>query len=250
MRYVPIDPGFFTDNRKQFSARMDQGSIAIFHSNDEFPRNGDQNFPFRQQSDLFYLSGIDQEETILMLAPGHPNMAFREMLFVKETSEQIAIWEGQKLSKEEASKASGVKSVSWTKDFDFVLKDLMMWAGKVYLNSNEYPKYFNPVPTKDLRFAKELSERFPTHDFDRSAPLMTALRKIKSEAEIGLIRKAGEITGKAFERICKYVKAGVREFEIQAQIEYVFTMNAANGNAYKPSWSWPKKYRKSLSWRK
>lgn len=234
MRYDPIDPAFFAENRKRFTSMMSKGSIAIFHSNDEYPRNGDQNFPFRQQSDLFYLSGIDQEETILLLAPGHPNTPFRELLFVKETSEQIATWEGQKISKKDATKVSGIKNVCWTKDFDFLLKDLMMWAGKVYLNSNEYPKYFNPVPYKDLRFAKELTERFPTHVYDRSAPLMTELRKIKATTEFDLIRKAGEITGKAFEKVLEFVSPGVREYEIQAVIEFAFAMNRANGNAYKP----------------
>ena len=153
MRYEAIDPAFFTGNRKRFTEQMDKVSMAIFHSNDEYPRNGDQNFPFRQHSDLFYLSGIDQEETILIIAPGHPNTAYREVLFVKETSEQIAIWEGQKLSKKEASEVSGIKNVCWAKDFDVVLKDIMSWTKKVYLNSNEYPKYYNPVPYKDLRFA-------------------------------------------------------------------------------------------------
>jgi len=234
MRYDPIDPGFFAANRKRFTTRMEAGSIAIFHSNDEYPRNGDQNFPFRQQSDLFYLSGVDQEETILLLAPGHPNMPYREILFVKETSEQIAIWEGQKLTKEDATRVSGIKNVCWTRDFDVLLKDLMSWAGKVYLNANEYPKYFNPVPYKDLRFANELAEQYPTHEYDRSAPLMTELRKIKSQTEIDLIKKAGEITGKAFERVLQFVKAEVKEYEVQAEIEYVFAMKGANGNAYRP----------------
>ena len=234
MRYDPIDPGFFIENRKNFMALQVSGSLAIFHSNDEFPRNGDQNFPFRQQSDLFYLSGIDQEETILLLAPGHPNIDFREILFVKETSEQIAIWEGQKLTKEDAAKASGIKTVHWTKDFDFFLKDLMIWALKVYLNSNEYPKYFNPVPYKDLRFANKLKAQYPTHDFQRSAPLMMELRKIKSDVEIDLIIKAGEITAKAFERVLKTLKPGMPEYHIQAEIEYEFAINRANGNAYRP----------------
>ncbi len=234
MRYDPIDSGFFTKNRKAFSDKLPAGCIAIFHSNDEFPRNGDQNFPFRQQSDLFYLSGIDQEDTILLLAPGHPNMALREVLFVKETSQQIAIWEGQKLSKEEASKASGIKWVQWTKDFDFILKDLMSWAGQVYLNSNEYPKYFNPVPYKDKRFTRELAMQFPSHRFERSAPIMMKLRQIKSETEINLIRKAGEITGKAFERVLRKLAPGMKEFQVQAEIEYAFSFNGATGNAYRP----------------
>jgi Xaa-Pro aminopeptidase len=215
-------------------AKQISASLAIFHSNDEFPRNGDQNFPFRQQSDLFYLSGIDQEDTILMLAPDHPNMDLREMLFVKETSEQIATWEGQKLTKEEAAKASGIKTVHWTKDFDFFLKDLMTWCARVYLNSNEYPKYFNPVPYKDLRFANKLKEQYPTHDFQRSATLMMELRKIKSDVEIDLIKKAGEITAKAFQRVLKTLKPGMLEYHVQAEIEYAFTINGATGNAYRP----------------
>lgn len=234
MRYDTIDPGFFTENRKKFTELLPAGSLAVFHSNDEFPRNGDQNFPFRQQSDLFYLSGIDQEETILLLAPGHPNKDFREILFVKETNEQIATWEGQKLTKEEASRASGIKTVNWSKDFDFFLKDLMAWSSKVYLNSNEYPKYFNPVPYKDLRFANELSERFPSHNYDRSAPLMMNLRNIKYDTEIKLIKKAGEITGKAFERVLKKLRPGMPEYHVQAEIEYEFTINGASGHAYRP----------------
>ncbi|MEN8225517.1 MAG: aminopeptidase P family protein, partial [Bacteroidota bacterium] len=234
MRYNAINTDFFAENRKRFTEKMAAGSIAVFHSNDEFPRNGDQTFPFRQQSDLFYLSGADQEETILLLAPEHPNMDFREMLFVKETNEQIAIWEGQKLTKEDATRVSGIKSVYWANEFEFLLKDLMVWAKRVYLNSNEYPKYFNPVPYKDLRFANELSEQFPTHVYERSAPLMTELRKIKSDTEINLIKKAGEITGKAFQRVLKKVNAGIREYQVQGEIEYVFTQNGASGNAYRP----------------
>jgi len=234
MRYDPIDPGFFTANRKNYISKLEGKSLAIFHSNDEFPRNGDQNFPFRQQSDLFYLSGIDQEETILLMAPGHPNIDFREILFVKETSEQIAIWEGQKLTKEKAAQVSGIKAIHWTKDFDLFLKDLMVWASKIYLNSNEYPKYNNPVPYKDLRFANELKEQYPTHDFQRSAPLMMELRKIKSDIEINLIKKAGEITAKAFERVLKALKPGMPEYHVQAEIEYAFAINGANGNAYRP----------------
>lgn len=234
MRYSPPEPAFFTSNRERFIDKLPAGSIAIFHSNDEFPRNGDQNFPFRQQSDLFYLCGIDQEETILILAPGHPNPNLREVAFVKETSEQIAIWEGQKLTKEKASSISGIKWIQWTKDFDFVLKELMSWAKQVYLNANEYPKYFNPVPYKDLRFARELKEQYPSHNFERSAPLLTELRKIKSETEIELIREAAKITGNAFERVLAKLEPGTMEYQVQAEIEYVFSMQGANGNAYRP----------------
>ncbi|MDT8393404.1 MAG: aminopeptidase P N-terminal domain-containing protein [Bacteroidales bacterium] len=234
MRYNTIDPTFFTENRKQFTTLLPPGSIAIFHSNDVFPRNGDQNFPFRQQSDLFYLSGLDQEETILVLAPGHPDEGMREVAFVTETNEKIAIWEGQKLTKEKATAISGIKKIQWTRDFDIALKELIIWAKHVYLNSNEYPKYSNPVPYKDLRFARELKEEYPAHNYERSAPLMLELRKIKKPIEVELIRRAGEITGKAFDRVLKTVRPGTMEYEVQAEIEYAFAMNRATGPAYRP----------------
>jgi Xaa-Pro aminopeptidase len=234
MRYDPVDPAFFAENRKRFTALLQEQSIAIFHSNDEFPRNGDQNFPFRQQSDLFYLSGIDQEETILVLAPGHPNKLLREVAFMKETSEKIAIWEGQKLNKQEASKISGIKVIRWTKDFEIVLKELMSWAKSVYLNANEYPKYFNPVPYKDLRFASELKAQYPLQQFERSAPLLLKLRQIKSDTEVELIRRAGEITGKAFDRVLKVLSPGMMEYEVQAEIVYIFSLNRSSGPAYLP----------------
>ncbi len=234
MRYEPIDPAFFTANRKRFAEKMDPGSIAVFHSNDEYPRNGDQHFVFRQQSDLFYLTGIGQEDTVLLLAPGHPNSSLREVLLVKETSEQIAIWEGQKLSKEEARKSSGITSVHWNTALDTILTELMAWAGKAYLNANEYPKYYNPVPYKDLRFAKALKEKYPSYTFDRAAPIMMQLRKLKSATEVELIKKAGEITGKAFERVLKVLKPGMKEYQVQAEIEYIFALSGANGSAYRP----------------
>lgn len=234
MRYNAIDSAFFAKNRKQFTKQLPPGSLAIFHSNDVFPRNGDQNYPFRQQSDLFYLSGIDQEETILVLAPGHPDEGLREVAFVKETNEKIAIWEGQKLTKDKATALSGIKKIQWTKDFEFALKELMSWAKHVYLNSNEYSKYSNPVPYKDLRFARELKADYPTHHYERSAPLMLELRKIKKTEEVELIRKAGEITGLAFERVLGTLRPGIREYEVQAEIEYVFSVNGATGPAYQP----------------
>lgn len=234
MRYNAIDPAFFAKNRKQFVKLLPPGSLAIFHSNDVFPRNGDQHYPFRQQSDLFYLSGLDQEETILVLAPGHPNAGLREVAFVKETNEKIAIWEGQKLTKEKATALSGIKKIQWTKDFEFALKELMTWANHVYLNSNEYPKYSNPIAYKDLRFARELKADYPTHHYERSAPLMLELRKIKKPEEVELIRKAGEITGLAFERVLGTLRPGIMEYEVQAEIEYVFSVNGATGPAYQP----------------
>ena len=219
MRYEPIDTAFFIANRKLFIEKMDPQSLVIFHSNDEYPRNGDQNFTFRQHSDLFYLSGIDQEDTILLMAPGHPNPGMREVLLIKETSEQIATWEGQKLKKKDATHISGISSVHWNSALETVLTELMSWAGKVYLNANEYPKYYNPVPYKDLRFATDLRQKYPAMHFDRAAPIMLQLRKVKAKTEVELINRAGEITGQAFGRVLKTLKPGIKEYQVQAEIE-------------------------------
>ncbi len=234
MRYEPIDPDLFIKNRKKFTERMLPKSVAIFNSNDEAPRNGDQYFPFRQHSDIFYLSGINQEQSILVLAPDFPDPKLREILFMIETNEQIVIWNGYKLSKEESKKTSGIKTVFWHDSFEMEIRNILSWCENIYLNSYEYPKYFNEAPLKDQRFTDTLQKKFPLYQYKRAAPIMTGLRSVKSQSEIELIRKAIEITGKAFERILKFVKPGVKEYEIQAEIEHEFLMNRANGNAYQP----------------
>lgn len=234
MNFPKIDNALFKTNRKKFADKLKPKSIAIFHSNDEYPRNGDQFFPYRQQSDFFYLSGINQEKSILIQAPDHPEPKNREILFVIETNKHIEVWEGHKHSKQEATEISGINNVQWLDAFNITLRDMMNWASHVYLNSYEYPKFSTDVVSRDLRFAESLKRSFPGHQYERSAPILTQLRMIKSEKEIELIRKAVEITGKAFKRMLKFVKPGVMEYQIQAEMEHEFVFNGARGSAYRP----------------
>lgn len=234
MRQEVIDSKLFSRSREAFIKRMQTRSVAIINSNDEYPRNGDQHFPFRQHSDLFYLSGIDQEKTRLILAPDFPNKKFREVLLIMKTNSDLETWEGPKYAIEEAREISGIKTVVWLDQFDMILSEIMVHSDHVYLNANEYPKYANPVPYFDLRFAAELKEKFPWHEYKRAAPILHELRKIKDPLELDLMRKACEITNKAFHRVMKVLKPGMMEYEIQAEIEHEFTMNKANGNAYQP----------------
>lgn len=234
MRYSTIGNKLFVDNRKRFCKLLPKGSIAIFHSNDQFPRNGDQYFPYRQQSDFFYLTGIEQEKSILILAPDHPNKKFRELLFLLETNETIAIWEGHKYNKAEAEKVSGIENIHWLADFEVTLREVLVAAQKVYFNTNEYVKFFNEVPERSNRYIKEFSEKYPLYETARAAPLMAQLRTIKSEEEIALMQQACNITHKAFERVLRFVRPGVFEFEIEAEIDHEFKINRANGHGYAP----------------
>jgi len=234
MRREQIDSSLFTSKREAFKKRLLPRSIAIINPNDEYPRNGDQNFPYRQHSDLFYLTGIDQEKTRLLIAPDFSNEKYREVLFIIRTSSEIETWEGQKLSIEEAKEISGMEHIAWLDQFDMIMNEIMVHSEHVYLNSNEYPKYSNPVPYFDIRFAGELKEKYPWHDYKRAAPILHELRKIKTPAETDLINKACDITNKAFHRVMKAIKPGMMEYEIQAEIEYEFAVNRAKGNAYQP----------------
>ncbi|MFC1732127.1 aminopeptidase P family protein [candidate division KSB1 bacterium] len=234
MRYKKINPQLFKKNRQRFITAILPDSIAIFNSNDEMPRNGDQNFSFRQQSDLFYLSGIDQEQTILIIFPDCPIKKYREILFIRKTSKQLATWEGPKYSIDEATAISGIKTVLWIENYTALLAELMTYAKNVYLNSNENIKFTSDVPYRDIRYAEELKKLFPLHQYKRSAPIMSKIRVIKSDIEIDIIKKACNITGKAFERILKKVRPGMMEYEIQAEIDHEFIRNGANGHAYQP----------------
>lgn len=234
MKYPAIDSSLFSENRKKYVAHLSEKSIAIFNSNDEMPRNGDANFLFRQQSDLFWLTGIDQEQTILVLAPHHPISEYRELLFVRKTNEHIAVWEGHKYTKEEARAASGIQSVYWLDDFQSLLPVLMHHSDKVYLNLNENDRFVTEVPYRDQRFAASLREKYPHHQYERSAPLMAALRVIKSDTEIQLMRTACDITDKAFRRVLRFTRPGVNECEIEAEIIHEFIRNRATGHAYTP----------------
>lgn len=234
MKYHPIPSHLFIENRKKFVAQIKPKSIAIFNSNDEMPFKGDQTFKFTQQPDLFWLSGIDQEQTILIVFPDSPLPQYREILFVRKTSEHIAIWEGHKYTKDEAIAASGIKTVLWTEDFESVVPMLMHHADSCYLNINENDRQAWNVPYKDLRFANEWKQRFTTHLFERSGPIMARLRAVKSDEEIKLMQAAMDITEKAFRRVLKFVKPGVMEYEIEAEIIHEFTRKRATGHAYYP----------------
>lgn len=234
MKYLPIDRQLFISNRGRYTEHLKPNSVAIFNSNDEMPRNGDQDFPFRQSSDFFYLSGIDQAKSLLVIFPDCPLEKYREALFLEETNDHIAVWYGKKYSKEEATEVSGIKNVYWLDSFDSALKEIMSFCENVYLNMNENPRYSNPLPYKDIRFNSELKERFPMHKYERSAPIVSKLRTIKSAVEIKLMQEAIDITEKAFRRLLGFMKPGVMEYEAEAEITHEFIRNRANGHAYYP----------------
>lgn len=208
--------------------------MAIFVSNDIMPTNADGSMGFRQNSDLFYLSGVDQEDTILLIFPDVKDGKHKEVLFIKETSELIAIWEGAKLTKEQATKASGVEAVYWHHEFEKVLKTLIFQAEYIYLNSNEHTRRYIDAETAEMRFAKWMREKYPLHKYERSAPIMHRIRAIKSALEIELIQQACNITEKGFRRLLGFVKPGVWEYEIEAELIHEFIRNRSQGFAYSP----------------
>jgi len=234
MKYKPIDSKLFIENRKKFAAQLKPNSIAIFHSNDEMPRNGDLTFYFRQNADLFWLSGIDQEDTMLILYPDCPKPEFRECLFLKKTNETIAVWEGHKYTMSEARATSGIKNIFWNEEFDTVVNNLMVYADNCYLNLNENDRAKIVVPYRDLRYANELKAKFPLHNYERAAKILINLRAVKSEEEIKLIREACSITEKAFRRVLKTIKPGMMEYEVEAEIFYEFIRNRATTYSYYP----------------
>lgn len=234
MKYLPINTELFQLNRRRFARQLKPDSIAIFHSNDQMPRNGDQFFPFRQNSDLFHLCGIDQEETVLVIFPSCVKEEMKEVLFIKKTNEKIAVWEGHKLTKQEARIKSGVEQVLWVDDFDNILHQLLLLAKRIYINTNENSHFSSPVPSRDMRFAKQLMEKYPVHKYHRAQPIMRKLAMIKTSHEIELIQDAIDITEKAFRRVFDFTKPGVMEYEIEAEITHEFIRNRANGHAYSP----------------
>jgi Xaa-Pro aminopeptidase len=236
MRYEPISNEVFIKNRKRFSKEMESSSTCIIHSNDEFPRSGDQNFSFKQNPDLFYLTGIDQEETALILCPDARLKTQVEILFLKETNDHIAVWEGEKLTKEKASLISGIpeNQIHWIGNLEPMLRELLHYSENIYLNTNENDRYAHSVPYKDLRYIDRIKERYPLHTLKRAAPIFRKLREIKSSLEIELLAKASLITRDAFIRTLSFIKPGKWEFEIEAEITHDFIRNRADGHAYSP----------------
>lgn len=234
MKYLPIGNKLFIENRARFAAKLQPGALAVFNSNDILPTNADGTMPFHQNADLFYLSGIDQEESILVLFPHATDPTHREVLFLKETNETIAIWEGHKYTKEEARSSSGVKTVYWLHQFETIFNGMMAEAKYVYLNTNEHTRAKVEIKTRDDRFIQWCREKYPIHTYFRSAPIMHELRAIKSTEEIHLLQTACMITEKGFRRVLNFIKPGVWEHEIEAELAHEFIRNRSRGFAYTP----------------
>jgi Xaa-Pro aminopeptidase len=221
-------------NRAKLLEKMKSGSMAILNSNDEMPRSGDQTFAFRQNSDFFYLTGLDQEKCILTLCPGHPVPAMREILFTVKTNDLMVTWNGHKYTMDEVREVSGITNVKWTDDFELTLRDLMSRVQVVYLNMNEYPKFTTEVPVLDARFAAKMRVDFPVHSYERLAPLLTEMRLIKEPEEIVQLQKACDITNAGFKRVLKFVKPGLKEYEVEAEFTHEFIRTGSTGHAYSP----------------
>ncbi len=234
MKYKPIDKLLFVKNRKKFIAHMQSNSLAIFNSNDIYPISADSTMPFEQHRDIFYLSGVDQEESVLVLFPDCPKEKHREILFLKETNKHIAIWEGEKLTKEKAFETSGIKTVYWLQDMEKVLFEIMTQCDTVYINTNEHYRANVEVETREARFTKWLKEKYPAHRVGKSNPILQRLRSVKEDIEIELMQKACDITEKGFRRVLSFVKPDVWEYEIEAEFVHEFLRNRSKGFAYTP----------------
>jgi Xaa-Pro aminopeptidase len=232
MRYPPIDPQLFIENRRALAGQLKPHSIAVFNASDVMPKSADGVHPFVQQTDLFYLSGIDQEESTLIIFPDAREEKHREVLFLRETNEQIALWEGKKYTTAEAAAASGVKTVYWNAEFDAVFRGLVFQAERIYLNSNEHLRAEAAVATRDARFGKWCREAFPLHRYKRLAPILQHLRAVKSPIEVELIQQAVGITARAFRRLLGFIRPGVWEFEIEAEIWHEFLRHRSRGPAF------------------
>lgn len=234
MRYEPINPQLFIQNRRRLAQRLLPNALAVLHANDIMPTTADGTMPFRQHTDLFYLTGVDQEETILLLYPDAKEERYREVLFLKETNEHIAIWEGQKLTKEQARQLSGIQTVLWTHEFEKIFNTLMGEAEYIYLNTNEHPRAEVVVESRDARFIRWCQQRYPLHSYRRLAPIMRDLRMIKSDIEVDLMRRACQITEAGFRRVLGFVKPGVKEYEVEAEYAHEFLRQGSRGFAYTP----------------
>ena len=234
MKYDLIDRNLFIKNRKNFMAQMKLNSLAVFNSNDIYPVSADSTLPFAQHRDIFYLSGVDQEESILVLFPDCPKEKHREILFLKETNEHIAIWEGEKLTKKAALKTSGIKTVYWLQDMEKIMFELMTQCDTVYINTNEHYRASVETETREDRFSKWLKAKYPAHSVAKSNPILQRLRSVKDPIELALMQKACDITEKGFRRVLSFVKPDVWEYNIEAEYMHEFLNNRSKGFAYTP----------------
>jgi Xaa-Pro aminopeptidase len=234
MKYDRINSELYISNRAKFTAQMQQGTLAVFNSNDIYPVSADSTMPFQQHRDILALSGVDQEESILVLFPNASNPAHREVLFLKETSDLIAIWEGEKLTKQAAFETSGIKTVYWLQQFPTIFKQMMAEASGIYLNTNEHLRANTEVETREDRFIKKVKQDFPAHQVFKAAPIMHKIRSIKNDIEIELMQRACKITEAGVRRLLGFIKPGVWEYEIEAELAHEFLRNSSKGFAYTP----------------
>jgi Xaa-Pro aminopeptidase len=234
MKYDRIDKSLYVSNREKFTAQMAANTLAVFNSNDIYPVSADSTLPFAQHRDILALSGVDQEESILVLSPNASNPAHREVLFLKETSELIAIWEGEKLTKQTAFETSGIQTVYWLQQFPTIFKQMMAEASGIYLNTNEHLRANTEVETREDRFIKQVKQDYPAHQVHKSAPIMHKIRSIKAPIELELMQTACNITEAGVRRLLGFIKPGVWEYEIEAELAHEFLRKRSKGFAYTP----------------
>ena len=232
MKYLPLNSDIFIQNRKRFTDRMEKNSIAIFNSNDELPTNADQQHKFKQNSDLLWLTGIEQEDSMLILYPDNPDVKQREVLVLVRPNEMKEKWDGHRLRVKEAQAISGVQTILWLDSLDAALQPWIHWAETIYLNSNENDRKANLVPVRDYRYAEMMKKRYPLHNYRRSAKILKDLRAIKGPLEVEVIQKAIDITDNTFRRLLQFIKPGVMEYEIEAEIYHSFLSQRSTGPAY------------------
>jgi Xaa-Pro aminopeptidase len=232
MKNLPIDPSLFTQNRERFASKMKKNSIAIIVSNSETPSNGDAIYKYKQNSDLYWLSGVTQEDSLVILFPDNPDPKYREVLVLVRPNELKEKWDGRRLRSDEARKMSGIKTIVWLDSLEALLQPWVHLADIIYLDSNENDRKSSLLKTRDYLFIEEMKSRYPLHNFERAARIFKETRAIKTPAEIEVVQKAVDITENAFRRVLKFVRPGVMEFEIEAEIVHSFLSQRATGEAY------------------
>ena len=232
MKYLPLDPAIFIENRKRFVKEMKPNSIAIFVSNDEWPSNGDALHAFKQNTDLYWLTGVEQEDTMVILFPDCPDPKYREVLVLVRPNELKEKWNGKRLRANEASTISGIKSIVWLDSIDALLQTWVHLADTVYLDSNENDRKDSLIQSRDYRFIAEMKSRYPLHNYARAAKIMKELRGIKTKGEVAVLQKVIDITDNTFRRLLKFIKPGVMEYEIEAEIFHSFLSQRSTGPAY------------------
>lgn len=232
MKYTPINPELFIENRKRFTKQLKPGSIAIFNSNDELPTNADQLYYFKQNSDLFWLTGIEQEDSMLILFPDNPDTAYREVLVLVRPNELKEKWDGKRLRVNEARSISGIQNIVWLDSLDGLLQIWIHHAENIYLNTNENDRKANLVPVRDYRYIETMKQRYPLHQYFRSAPILKQLRAVKTKLEVEVLQQAINITNETFRHLLGFIKPGVGEHEIEAEIYHQFLRRRATRPAY------------------